>query len=541
MLIKGLFIIISLFIVFINYNKIRFNMDLNKISVTIIVKNAQNTLLKCLDSLKEFDEIILLDNESDDETLNIAQNFRKKFPNLHIYKSKFIGFGPLKNLALSYTKNDWVLSIDADEILEKECIEELKKLDLKQNNILALPRKNLYQEKWIKACGWWPDFVCRVFNKTHTCFNQNLVHESLKIFQNTEEIYLKHGLKHYAFNNIAHLIEKMQYYSTLWAKQNLHKKSSICKANLRAIWTFIRNYFFKKGFIYGYKGFIISTCNALGTFFKYMKLYELQYAKPKNCALIITTYNQKERLALVLDSIKHLNLMPDEVIIADDGSKNDTADLIKKYQKNFPCELKHVWQEDLGFRAAKSRNNAIKASRCEYIILIDGDMILEKDFIKDHLKFSQKGLILQGSRTILNESESKKILKKQDFKLAFNKKGFKNRKNNLLANLIYKFSKIDKRVFRKTKLVKGSKTCNMSFYKQDFEVIEGFNENFIGWGREDSEFVARFLFNNGIFKRVKFNALAYHIYHRENDKNMLQDNHEIYLNTIKNQKATWRS
>ncbi|EOH2734044.1 galactosyltransferase-related protein, partial [Campylobacter jejuni] len=105
--------------------------------------------------------------------------------------------------------------------------------------------------------------------------------------------------------------------------------------------------------------------------------------------------------------------------------------------------------------------------------------------------------------------------------------------------LIYKFSTINKKFFKKSFLVKGSKTCNMSFYKSDFEAINGFNENFIGWGREDSEFVARFLFNNGIFKRLKFNALAYHIYHEENSKNMLEINHQIYLNTIKNKNINW--
>ncbi|MBK1973992.1 glycosyltransferase, partial [Campylobacter sp. TTU-622] len=478
-------------------------MDFSKISVIMIVKNAELTLKECLNSLLCFDEIILVDNQSSDNTLKIAYEFKEKFPALHIKQSEFIGFGPLKNLALSYAKNDWILSIDADEVLEKECIEELKKLDLKEQDILALVRKNLYKGEWIKACGWWPDYVLRIFNKNFTKFNDNLVHESLILPSKTQKIYLKNGLKHYAFNDISHLIDKMQRYSSLWAKQNLHKQSGVFLASLKGFWTFFRNYFLKKGFLYGYKGFIISICNALGAFFKYMKLYEFLKEKPRTCALIITTYNEPKRLSLVLDSVKNLSLMPNEVIIADDGSKEDTKNLIEKYQKNFPCFLKHSWQEDKGYRLSKNRNEAIKKAQSEYIIIIDGDMILEKDFIKDHLKFSQKGLFLQGSRTILNEDETKDILEKNDFKIAFNKKGFKNKKNNFLTNLIYKFSKIDKNVFKKREIIKGIRGCNMSFYKSDWQAIGGFNEKFIGWGREDSEFVARFLFNNGNFRRLK--------------------------------------
>ncbi|EPZ7286193.1 glycosyltransferase family 2 protein [Campylobacter jejuni] len=515
-------------------------MNLKQISIIIIVKNAEQTLLECLNSLKDFDEIILLNNESSDNTLNIANEFKKDFANLYIYHNAFIGFGALKNLALSYAKNDWILSIDADEVLENECIKEFKNLELQEDNIIALSRKNLYKGEWIKACGWWPDYVLRIFNKNFTRFNNNLVHESLILPSNAKKIHLKNGLRHYAFRDISHLIDKMQYYSSLWAKQNIHKKSGVLKANLRAFWTFFRNYFLKNGFLYGYKGFIISVCNALGTFFKYMKLYELQKQKPKTCALIITTYNQKERLKLVLDSVKNLAFLPNEVLIADDGSKEDTARLIEEYQKDFPCPLKHIWQEDEGFRAAKSRNNAIKASKSEYIILIDGDMILEKDFVKNHLEFAKRKVILQGSRVILNKNESEEILKNNNYSLAFNKKGFKNQRSIFLAKCVYKFSKLTKKFFKKSQLVKGSKTCNMSFYKSDFEAIEGFNEKFIGWGREDSEFVARFLFNDGVFRRLKFNALAYHIYHEENSKNMLEINHQIYLETIKNEKTTWR-
>jgi len=513
-------------------------MDLQKISAVIVVKNAETTIYECLKSLKKFGEIILLDNKSDDKTLKIVQNFKEDFPNIYIYTSEFIGFGALKNLALTYSKNEWILSIDADEVLEEDFLAELQNSELQKDQILALPRKNLYKKEWIKACGWYPDYVYRVFNKNTAKFNDNYVHESL-IINGLTIIKCKNGLKHYAFESIYDLLEKMQRYSELFAQSNLHKKSSMSKSLARSIWKFVRDYFLKKGFLYGYKGFIISVCNALGVFFKYAKLYELSHKLP-SCSLIITTYNNPDFLGVVLESVKKLEFLPDEVLIADDGSKEDTALLIKEYQKNFPCPLLHIWQKDEGFRLSSIRNKAAKAAKGEYLIIIDGDMVLDSHFVKDHLDFAKPKVYLQGSRVIVNENFSKKLLKGYDKKLL--PRSFKSKRSKLLSNLIYKISKISASFFDKKELIKGIRGCNMSCFKQDYEAIGGFNENFKEWGREDSEFVARFLFNKGEFRRLKFKAIAYHLYHQEHNKknNELSKNHNLYLQSIKNKKTHWK-
>ena len=540
------------------------------ISATILVKNAQDTIGECLESLREFDEIILLDNGSSDDTLKIAREFNATYGNLAIHTSEFIGFGALKNLAISYTKNDWIFSIDSDEVLESCTLELLKNLfgsesgsndsessdTSKQstlhtgklpapNTIYALPRKNLYNGEWIKACGWYPDFVTRVFCKNYTRFNDNIVHESIVIPKDAKVLKLDSGLKHYAFNGISHLLEKMQCYSTLWAQQNANKASSPLKAIIHGSWTFFRNYIFKKGFLYGYKGFVISVCNGLGAFFKYMKLYENTIQKPKSVSLIITTYNQKERLALVLDSVRNLSVLPTEVLIADDGSKEDTRELIESYAHTFPCPLRHIWHEDSGFRLSTIRNKAIKEAQGDYIIIIDGDMILEPHFVADHLAYAKPKVFLQGSRVITNSHTSESMLhthqegEKNAYKRVFGLGGFKARRCKILSRFVYRTSRIDSEFFTKKDFIKGIRGCNMSFFKADCEAINGFNESFVGWGREDSEFVARFLFNGGQLRRLKFAGVAYHIYHDENPRDMLEVNHNIYLETIRKKKIQW--
>lgn len=244
-------------------------------------------------------------------------------------------------------------------------------------------------------------------------------------------------------------------------------------------------------------------------------------------SLIITTYNWKEALELVLLSVLRQTKLPDEVIVADDGSSDGTHTLLEKFQ--MPTPLIHSWQEDQGFRAAKSRNRAIAKASGTYIILIDGDMILDKNFIQDHISFAKQGSFTQGGRVIFEENLAKKVLANKYIEFSFFQKGIKNRKNMIrFAPLSYLFSSQNHKT-------KGLKTCNMAFFRKDCLHVNGFNEDFVGWGREDSEFCQR-LFNAGLTRRdLKFSATAYHIYHHERPRKSLSKNDEILQNTI-NQK-----
>ena len=245
-------------------------------------------------------------------------------------------------------------------------------------------------------------------------------------------------------------------------------------------------------------------------------------------SLIITTYNWPDSLVLTLKSIENQTISPDEIIIADDGSTYETQEVIDKFQKDSELNIIHSWQEDMGFRAAKSRNKAIVKSTGDYIILIDGDMILHHKFIQDHISQAQSGYFIQGSRVLLLEEETKRTLFEKKIKFSFFSVGLKNRKNAI-------YSKFLSRIFSNKKShLRGIKSCNMSFYRQDCFNINGFNNEFEGWGREDSEFAVR-LINSGIKrKNIRFNAIQFHLWHNENNKMSLDKNNLILQNAINN-------
>ena len=126
--------------------------------------------------------------------------------------------------------------------------------------------------------------------------------------------------------------------------------------------------------------------------------------------LIITTYNWPDSLELVLKSIECQTVVPDEVIIADDGSAAETKEVVSRFQEDSDLNIIHSWQKDKGYRVAKSRNKAIGKSSGDYIILVDGDMILHSKFIQDHINNAQANYFVQGSRVLLNKDETNKVL-----------------------------------------------------------------------------------------------------------------------------------
>ena len=246
-------------------------------------------------------------------------------------------------------------------------------------------------------------------------------------------------------------------------------------------------------------------------------------------SLIITTYNRPEALAVVLNSVKKQRLLPNEVLIADDGSTAATSALLVEAAQDFPCPIAHIWQEDLGFRLAEIRNKALAKASGEYIVLIDGDMVLDKNFIYDHSLFAQKGSFIQGSRCLLDELLTARLLSGELEMPNFFSQGLAKPFSSLrilpLAKLITLF---------KNQNLRRTKFCNVGFWLEDAQKINGFDNRFVGWGREDSDFVAR-LYHSGIYRRnLKFAAIAYHLWHAEHSRKALKNNEELLNFTLRN-------
>jgi glycosyltransferase involved in cell wall biosynthesis len=249
------------------------------ISVVILTRNNEDTIKRTLSSVMSFNEIIIIDTGSCDSTIDIARSF----DNTKIIKSKFTTFGSIRNKGASIASNNWILAIDSDEELSQDLAYEINKIHLDDKCVYSLPFINIYNKKHIKWCGWHPERHVRLYNKNTTSFSNDHVHEKI-VTSKLKIINLQKHVYHYSYRNISDFLNKMEIYSSHFAKQYQHKKkSSFIKAILHGSFAFFKSYIIKRGILGGSEGFIISLYNANTAFYKYLKLSEAN-KKQKNAA-----------------------------------------------------------------------------------------------------------------------------------------------------------------------------------------------------------------------------------------------------------------
>ncbi len=245
---------------------------MKKLSALVLTYNEEDHIADCLESINWIEQIIVVDSFSDDRTKEIC----KQYANVSFYENDFKDFASQRNFGLNKIKTDWVFVIDADERVTEELREEILEI-LNETEAKAegyeIARKNYFLAKWIKYCGWYPDYTLRLFKSKYRY--QGLVHESPEISGEIEK--LKNDFIHYTYKDLESYAAKMNHYTTLDAekKYNAGKSVSISYIIIRPFLEFIKKYLFKKGFLLGSQGFILSVLSAYYQFLKAIKLWEL--------------------------------------------------------------------------------------------------------------------------------------------------------------------------------------------------------------------------------------------------------------------------
>lgn len=242
---------------------------MSSLSVIVITRDEAENIGACLESVAWADEIIVVDSGSTDDTVAICKQWGAQ-----VYEHAWPGFGIQKNRALSYASSDWVLSLDADERVTPELraeIESAIKVEFAPD-AYVMPRLSNYCGRFMRHSGWYPDTVPRLFKRGRAHFSDDLVHERLIVGGITGA--LKSPLMHYAFDDLEEVLRKVNHYSTAGAQmmQQRGRQASLMGAVLRGLWSFMRTYVLRAGFLDGREGFMLAVSNAEGTYYRYLKL-----------------------------------------------------------------------------------------------------------------------------------------------------------------------------------------------------------------------------------------------------------------------------
>jgi (heptosyl)LPS beta-1,4-glucosyltransferase len=241
---------------------------MEKLSVTIITKNEEKNIARCLESVKWADEIIVLDTSSTDRTVEICRQYTDQ-----VFCVDWHGYGKQKNLCADRTSNNWVLNIDSDEEISPECAEEIQEVlrgDSKQP-VYQFPRKNFFAQRWVRYGGWYPDQISRLYDKMQVSFTESQVHEKLVPDENLGS--LKNPILHYSFSGMGDYIDRQNRYSTLYAREKVGQgfRAGWSHLILRPPLAFLKNYVIRMGFRDGFLGLFLALSFAFYTFLKYAK------------------------------------------------------------------------------------------------------------------------------------------------------------------------------------------------------------------------------------------------------------------------------
>lgn len=248
-----------------------------RISVTIITKDEEMSIGRCLQSVSWADEVIVLDSGSTDKTIDIARDLGAKVS----VTSDWPGFGPQKNRALDLATGDWILSLDADEWITPELYEEIRLIVTGEPEFDAyrLPRSSSFCGRYMRHSGWWPDYVVRLFRRGTARISDDIVHERTLVKGAVGT--LRNPLMHETYVDLDDMQEKFNRYSSLGA-QSLHARGvrgGLGKAILHGISAFVRTYLLRRGFLDGREGFMLAVANAEVAYYKYVKLLLLDSSR----------------------------------------------------------------------------------------------------------------------------------------------------------------------------------------------------------------------------------------------------------------------
>jgi GT2 family glycosyltransferase len=259
-----------------------------------------------------------------------------------------------------------------------------------------------------------------------------------------------------------------------------------------------------------------------------------QYFKSPMISIILTTYNWKEALSCCLESLFNQDDLNFEIIIADDGSRLDTKNLINAFSKESPVTLKHVYHKDNGFRAAAIRNKAVLQSEGDYLIFLDGDCVVLSHFISRHRFLAQENCFVPGNRILLNQKFTQTVLNEhlplyQQSCFTFLKWRLQNKINRLTPLIYLPFNNF--RLYR-SKHWGNAMTCNLAMWKIDFFAVNGFDELFQGWGYEDSDLVIRLIHLGVKRKEGRFALPVLHLWHKQNDRTNQESNYQLLIERL---------